>query len=58
MVANSGTQNSSIDGDPSPANVFGDVKHASANSGSAMCRSAQWTARRIISTSALSAAFF
>ncbi len=45
-------------GDPSPANVFGDVKHASANSGSAMCRSAQWTARRISSTSALSAAFF
>ena len=57
MVANSGTQNSSIAGDPSPANVFGEVKHASANSGSARCRSAQCTARRIISTSSRSAAF-
>ena len=58
MVANSGTQNSSIAGDPSPANVLGEVKQASANSGSARCRSAQWTARRIISTSVRSAAFF
>jgi hypothetical protein len=58
MVANSGTQNSSIDGDPSPAKVFGEVKQASANSGSAMWRSAQCTARRIMSTSAWSAVFF
>jgi hypothetical protein len=42
-------------GDPTPANIFGEVKQASANSGSARCRSAQCTANRISSTSSAAA---